>query len=217
MSLDFQLSVKLVREEDGEFTLLAATIAPSSAFRAGEPMTGTPAGVIVPPTSLSIVLPMLMVAAPPVPNVSVVYHTYPDLRLSEQQSHIAVFSTLGGVVVASQVIDRFSASTVDFSVTVEEVLPANLAAIHPNQEQLTLVQAGIIVQEAVPGPDLPFSTRLDNAIGVSPGRLAAFQEAVFQGVRDRRFTIKKPDIPNSSSSKLSDVRAAVQEKARREA
>jgi hypothetical protein len=38
---------------------------------------------------------------------------------------------------------------------------------------------------------------------------------VFAGVSERGFKIKKTDIPKSSSAKLSDVRTAVQQNARR--
>jgi hypothetical protein len=215
MEIEFPLSLHLVREDDGELTLLAAIVTPSQSFRATAPLFAAPSGVVAPPHSFPIVLPLVSIGTPILPTPAVVHHTVSNISLDSSQTRIAVFVTLGGVVVGRGIAELADVVAIDFAITVEAAAPVDSAAIQPDQTELTIVQAGVIVQEAVPGPDVPFSTKLENAVGVSPARLSLFQEAVFAGVNDRGFRMKKTDIPKSGSTKLAEVRTSVQQNARR--
>jgi hypothetical protein len=73
--MDVQLSLQLVKEDDGQFTLLAATVTPSQAFRPAEPFIGAPAGEFVLAETLPVTLPLVLFGSPPVPSTAVVYHT----------------------------------------------------------------------------------------------------------------------------------------------
>lgn len=215
MTVLFPISVQLVTEEDAELTLLTATISPSQALRAAPPVVGAPKGVDVPATTCAVTLPLVQISSPEVPTPLLLYHTVSNLQLTGQQTDITVFVTLGGIVVASHTVTPATVRAADFSVTVNASAIDHTDDIDPSQTELTIIQAGTIVQEAVPGPDRPFSTTLDNAVGMSADRRAAFQEAVFKGVKARNFKIRKNTIPMDNSTKLSDVRAAVQRLARR--
>ena len=78
---------------------------------------------------------------------------------------------------------------------------------------IDLITAGEIVDEAVPGGPHDIDTTLENAGLITGGQRTIFRSDVVEKVSARGCTIDADAVPNSASTTLRDVRAAVEENA----
>lgn len=101
----FQPDLSLALEKDGEHTLNAVTLTPSSAWSAGPARIGVPPNVRITAETLGIILPLRTRRGPALQVVRPVRHRLRNLALGHGKSRVTAFVMLRDEILGSSSID----------------------------------------------------------------------------------------------------------------